>query len=93
MKNSFRNILVLAAIVSAFGSAANALPTAEKLHDNFNKCVASDPTWYNRWGYYVASFDRNEAWKICRYYSGDIKMTTCKVNGHWLQAGYYCVWE
>jgi len=92
MKTSF-SVIVLA--LGLLGSTVHAAPSEQELSANYQACLSSDPSWYNRWGAYLVSFNRNEAYRICRsvYQNADIKMMGCRVDGEWLKAGYYCYFE
>ena len=89
-------ITIFALGISCLGSYSFAhQPDQEELRQNWNTCVNSDPSWYNRWGAYVVSFDQNEAYRICRgvYQNSDVDMMGCRVDHKWLKAGYYCDFE
>jgi hypothetical protein len=62
---------------------------------NFQACNASDESWNRRWGQYLVAFDRDEAFRICRERSwygapAEPELMSCKVNGHYVLAGYFC---
>ncbi|OFZ30670.1 MAG: hypothetical protein A2622_13450 [Bdellovibrionales bacterium RIFCSPHIGHO2_01_FULL_40_29] len=90
MKKYFTCVLIAASLL---GSTSHAVSEAT-LAKNYQTCMDNDPSWYSRWGYYLASFNRYEAWDICRgIWSGaDIAMMGCRHNKKWLKAGYHCVW-
>lgn len=70
-------------------------PNPEELEKNYQACMESDSSWYNRWGAYLVSFDRDEAYSVCRgiYHNSDIRMMGCRLDGDWKNAGYYCDFE
>ena len=90
MKKMFYATLVSLSFISSLSYAGQ---SPAELKANWNKCVASDSSWYNRWGYWVVSFDKNESQKICNnwIYTGmQTRMTGCYIGGHWINAGWYC---
>ena len=90
-------IACLAIALTLMGSTSYAgWPTKEEMAENYQTCMASDPSWYQRWGQYLASFDRDEAYAFCRsfYHGADIKIMGCYDDNHkWLKAGYYCYFD
>lgn len=82
------NRIVFAAVlcVSSLSIAEVSVKQAEA---NFNTCVQQDSSWFQRWGQYVVSFDKKEAYSICgQHYR--VKSTGCHADRTWLLAGYYC---
>ncbi len=92
MKKNFVKILLAISLFSSVGHTFGQLGFDE-LKTNFYSCIKSDASWYQRWGYWVASFSQDEAWKICRYYGAGTRMTGCEINEQWLKAGYVCWWD
>lgn len=90
MKNAF----LVALLVLGFATAAQAFPGATQMKQNYESCKNSDESWFLRWGTYVVAFDRNEALKVCSAQYGfgyaQTRLTSCKVDGNWVYAGYYC---
>ena len=83
--------VLFASIVSLFASVSFA-----GQQENFQTCAASDSSWMNRWGRYVVSFDRNEAYDICAkqtwpQVSRGIGQTGCYHGGSFIEAGFYCL--
>ena len=80
--------IVFASLVS-FSTLSFADISIKQTEANFNTCVQQDPSWFQRWGQYVVSFDKKEAYNSCgQHYR--VKSTGCHAFGQWLHAGYYC---
>ncbi len=84
---------MLSKIVFAAAMAVSTLSFAEvsvkQTEANFNTCVQQDSSWFQRWGQYVISFDKKEAYNSCGIHYR-VKSTGCHVDRTWLMAGYYC---
>ncbi len=91
MHNCFGQLLRSFAVLSVIGFSVAATAGSR---DNFNSCVQSDSSWMSRWGQYVVAFDRSAAEKKCAANSGwgsfELRSAGCRINGRWLDAGYYC---
>ena len=89
MKFVFVPLLLAATLIT---SVVHAEPNPALLEANFHKCIKHDSSWYQRWGYWVAAFNRKEAYRFCRSYDPDfgIRMTGCYIDHEWMAAGYYC---
>lgn len=94
-----QSLLCSALALSFFGSSAQAFPkfpNPAEMKANYEACEKGDESWHRRWGQYVVAFDFNEAAKICRdqsWYYGmpdQAELTSCRVNGRWVWAGYFC---
>jgi hypothetical protein len=93
-----QTLLCSALALSFFGSSAYAfpkIPKADEMRANYNACERSDESWHRRWGQYAVAFDYDEAVKICReqsWYgmSDEAELMSCRVNGRWVWAGYFC---
>lgn len=69
-------------------------PSASELSHGFVMCTNNDSSWTQRWGNYVVAFDIYAASATCRKTSTEPMMepamTGCHIDGHWVNAGYYC---
>ncbi len=86
-------MILASMMILGFSSTMALAANADDMAYNFDTCVHSDSSWFNRWGAYVVSFHVNEARQICRAEEGfgsDARLTGCRVSGQWLPAGYYC---
>ena len=79
-----KKLLVAVSIVLGASSAF------ASVQDNFVTC-SQDSQWYNNFGRYVVAFSMNAARAACSQDGGDYRAARCKINGSWVNAGYYCV--
>ena len=89
MKFVFAPLLLAVLFTSSVGHTE---PNPAVLKANFYNCIKNDSSWYARWGYWVAAFNRKEAYRFCRSYDPQfsIRMTGCEINEEWMNAGYTC---
>ncbi|MFL5812881.1 MAG: hypothetical protein ACJ763_04840 [Bdellovibrionia bacterium] len=94
-----QSLLCSVLALSLFGAApsAHAFPNAKEMQANYEACEQTDLSWSRRWGQYVVAFDFDEASRICREqlwselgWRTEPELMSCKVNGRWIWAGYFC---
>jgi hypothetical protein len=88
-------IVLLSVTVALFSNVVLAKDvSSEEMQANFQTCAANSPNWMGRWGVYVVGFDRNTASQECAkiHWNGRyrLQIASCKFNGDWLKAGFYC---
>lgn len=59
---------------------------------NYDICVASDESWYRRFGQYIVAFDIYDATEACQdqFQKQRPQLAACSANGGYIYAGYYC---
>ncbi len=87
MKKMIYAAAVMMTLTGSIGLASN---DTRSTKENFATCAHADSSWYQNFGQYVVAFDLGTAASTCRAQDSDYKSAGCRVNGEFLQAGYYC---